>query len=135
LGAKPVPSVDEVTGMLGKPLSKMFTNFGAPSDMWVENPKAKSPSVLADYGPYAFVVQDKTVIQCNFWSDWPGLVRGVKIGSMGDEIVKILGKANEDIKNADGTEMMVWNQKDGSTLDITFDKQQKSNGMMLEKKK
>lgn len=135
LGDRPQPTEKEVVEMLGQPLAKIFAKFGAPTDVLVDSPKSKSPAVLIDYGLYSFVVLNKTVTECDFWPDWPGTAQGVKIGSMVDDVVKQLGKANVDVKNANGTRMMVWNRKDDTKLNVTFDKDGKSDGLMLQQSK
>jgi hypothetical protein len=135
LGSKPLPSAKDVADMLEQPQAKVFEKFGAPSDLTVKGPKSKSPGVYVDYNKFAFVIVDKVVTECQFGSDWPGPVFGATVRDNSEAIVKAMGKPNEDIKNANGTEMMVWNRKDNkSKISITFDKEHKSDGLFLELK-
>jgi hypothetical protein len=135
LGAKPLPGTKDVAEIMGQSLEKMFAKFGVPCDVSVDEPKSKSPGVNVSYNKFAFVVRKKIVTECEFGSDWPGPVFGATIGDSADDIVKEMGTPNEDIKNANGTEMMVWNTKDAkSKVSITFNKQHKSDALFLDLK-
>jgi hypothetical protein len=132
-GEKPMPAVKDVADVLGQPLASVFTKFGAPSDVFVTGAKSKNPGVVVDYGKFGFEIHDKKVTECDFWSDWTTPVMGAKIGDMADDIVKEMGQPAEDIKNADGTEVMVWHGSDKKTkISIAYNKKRKSTGLMLE---
>jgi hypothetical protein len=121
--------------MLQQPLAKVFEKFGAPSNLTVENPKSKSPCVYMDYNRFAFVIVNNAVTECQFEAPWPAPVFGATLGDNSDAIVKAMGKPNTDIKNANGTEMMVWNRSDNKTkISIMFNKDHKSDGLFLELK-
>ncbi|HTQ39479.1 MAG TPA: hypothetical protein VMJ32_10645 [Pirellulales bacterium] len=132
-GQKPLPSVDDVAAMLKQPLASVFAKFGAPVDVFVTGAKSKDPGVIADYGKFGFEIHDKKVTNCNFWAEWPGVVFGAKIGDGPDDMVKAMGKPAEDIKNADGTEMMTWHASDKKfNISVTFTKKHISDGVIIE---
>lgn len=131
-GEKTLPNVKDVLDMPGQSLATVFTKYGAPTNMTPWDETTKAPKVLIDYGPYSFIILNKKVTQCVFWEDWKGPVMGATIGGNADEIKKELGPPNEDIKNADGTELMTWNVTNSkSEISITFDKQHKSTALFF----
>jgi hypothetical protein len=132
-GEKPLPTVDDIAAMLGQSLANVFAKYGAPADVFVTGADTKTPSVIADFSKFGFEIRDKKVIECEFWLGWPGPVMGAKIGDVADDIVKEMGQPAEDIKNADGTELMEWHNSDKKIkISIAFNKKHKSTGLMLE---
>jgi len=85
------PSDQEVVGLAGARLARVFAKFGAPADMFVSDATSDEPSVCLDYGAYGFMVRNKIVVTVLFWQDWTGNACGVAIGDTADAIVKKFG--------------------------------------------
>jgi hypothetical protein len=119
-GVQTPPTDDSVISLVGKELAKVFARFGTPVDViGVNGPKGTMEAVL-DYGSFGFNVQNKKVRICQFWSNWPGTVHGIKLGTPIDDVVQKLGKPILVEKDANGAERQFWELKDVKLL-IYFD--------------
>ena len=122
------PTDQQVIELVGKDFAQVFARFGTPADVVaVSGPKGALETVL-DFGTFGFNVQNKKVRICQFWSNWPGTVDGIKLGTPIDDVVQKLGKPVLVEKDANGAERQFWELK-GVKLLIYFDisKDRKAN--------
>ena len=105
------PSDQEVVGLAGARLARVFAKFGAPADMSVSDAASNEPSVCLDYGAFGFLVRNKIVVTVLFWQDWTGSACGVAIGDTADAIVKKFGKPDNLQTEDDGRQRLYWDYK------------------------
>jgi hypothetical protein len=125
-GQRSYPADDAVIDLVGSAMPKVFSTFGAPEDLTVADASTSTPSVCFDYGPYGYIVRDKFVHSCIFWSEWKEPVLGIKLGDKADDIIATLGKPKTLTKDDKGLEHMTWPIKEnGLMLLLDFDKDRK----------
>jgi hypothetical protein len=124
------PTDTQVMSACGGRLARVFAQFGTPSDARVADSK---DAIILDYDSFAFMVRDKTVRVCYFWSAWNGTVKGIKIGDTREATVKVLGAQKRADKNSDGVDDYGWEMRDyDATLWVVFDKDNKVTRIQLE---
>ena len=80
-GDRTPPTDRQVIELVGKDFAQVFARFGTPADIIaVAGPKNSLETVL-DFGSFGFNIQNKKVRICQFWSDFPGTVDGIKLGT------------------------------------------------------
>jgi hypothetical protein len=124
---KKSPTDEAIINTCGSRLVKVFAQFGTPVDLFPQRGnQPDGDSVTLDYGTFGFQIRQKTVQACFFWAEWPGTIKGFKIGSTRAEVVKLLGDSNKTFKNSEGTEDLGWNRADlDAVFWVDFDKDNK----------
>ena len=69
---KAPPGDQEVVGLVGARLGKVFAKFGVPENMFPTDAASDEPTVCLDYDAFGFLVSKKTVQSCLFWQPWTG---------------------------------------------------------------
>jgi hypothetical protein len=104
--AKQPPTDESVINTCGAHLPDVFARFGVPGDL---RPSGDNDGgVDLDYGAFGFKIKNKIAVATFFWSDWPGTVKGVKIGDTKDQAIKVLGPNKHTYKHPDGLEDYGW---------------------------
>jgi hypothetical protein len=130
-GTKKLPAAKAVLDLLGSPMSKMFDTFGPPDEV---TPRGKTnPWVRADYGDFAFSIQNKKVIECYVWQDLPGdSGLGFNFGDALADATKKLGNPKQTVTNADGGGEADWNVPDKNrVLEMIFGPEKKCIGFAV----
>jgi hypothetical protein len=130
--AKVAPSEKQIIDVVGERMSKVFSKFGYPDDLFASDASSDKPTVFLDYGPYGFKVRKKVVQSCMFFSDWKGTILGTKMGDTAGDVAKKLGTPETSAKGNDDLQFMTWTFKEwGGTLEADFDKDNKMKRVVV----
>ena len=128
------PTDQDVIGLGGARMARVFAKFGVPADMFVVDAGTDSASVCLDYGSFGFFIRNKSATTVLFWQDWTGDACGVSMGDTADAVVQKLGKADNVGKRDGGGQFMYWDYKANDEvmrLQITIGPDNKCNRVVL----